>query len=247
MLIIIRGLPGSGKTTKAKSLPPDIVHLETDQFWTDAEGNYSFDVSRLAEAHSWCLRETRKYLQQHRTVAVSNTFTTLGEMEQYIRLAIDFQCGLIVHNCEFQFESVHPVPKDVLKRMKDRWDPLDNIRSLPFSIAGQLFIPGNMDPYEMLMVEAGEILKTESGVLMSPVPSGTLINVLEPTLRCGQRILIQIQGAFTVKDAKQILSALMDAINYASVVSPLVSNATELPESQKTKEPKETKETGEPQ
>lgn len=235
MLIIIRGLPGSGKTTKAKSLPPDIVHLETDQFWTDAEGNYNFDVNRLAEAHSWCLRETRKYLQQHRTVAVSNTFTTLGEMEQYIRLAIDFQCGLIVHNCENQFGTTHPVPDEVLIRMKARWDPLDGIRSLAFSLGNQLLIPGNMDPYEMLMVECQGILKSEQGMQMQPVPAGVSITALDPNLRCGQRILMQIQGAFTIKDTKEILSALMDAVNYATTVSKLVDKAPITP---KTGEPR---------
>lgn len=225
MLIIIRGLPGSGKTTKAKSLPPDIVHLETDQFWTDAEGNYNFDVNRLAEAHSWCLRETRKWLKEHRTVAVSNTFTTLGEMEQYIRLAIDSQCGLVVHNCENQFGTIHPVPDEVLMRMKVRWDPLDGIRSLAFSLGGQLLIPGNMDPYEMLMVQCQGILKSEHGMQMHPVPAGVSITMLDPNLRCGQRILMQIHGAFTLKDTKQILSALMDAVNYATTVSELVAEA----------------------
>ena len=39
-LIIIRGLPGSGKSTFAKSL--NCTHFETDMYFTDSEGNYNF-------------------------------------------------------------------------------------------------------------------------------------------------------------------------------------------------------------
>lgn len=213
MLIIIRGLPGSGKTTKAKRLPPDIVHLETDQFWTDTEGNYNFDASQLERAHDWCWRETKKHLQEGRTVAVSNTFTTLGEMDRYVRLAIDFQCGLVIHNCEFRFESIHPVPGEVLERMKARWDPLDNIRSLPFSIGNELLIPGDIHPYEMLKAHCMQIRK-EAPEEYGP-PSGADIYVIHSEKVKSPRIMVDVAGIFSLKDCKQIASSLRDAIDQA--------------------------------
>lgn len=213
MLIIIRGLPGSGKTTKAKRLPPDIVHLETDQFWTDAEGNYNFDITRLEEAHTWCWRETKKHLQEGYTVAVSNTFTTFGEMDRYVRLAIDYQCGLVIHNCEFQFGSVHPVPSEVLERMKARWDPLDNIRSLPFSVGTEMLIPGDVHPYEMLKAHCMQIRK-DAPEEYGP-PSGVDIYVVHSKKVKSPRIMIDIAGCFQLEDAKLIASALRDAIDQA--------------------------------
>ena len=51
VLFIVRGLPGSGKTTLAKSLGS--VHFEADMYFM--EGNeYKFDITKIKKAHEWC-------------------------------------------------------------------------------------------------------------------------------------------------------------------------------------------------
>ena len=55
-LYIIRGLPGSGKSTIAKSLGKSWQIFEADQFFMK-NGKYEFDGSKLKDAHDWCKRK----------------------------------------------------------------------------------------------------------------------------------------------------------------------------------------------
>lgn len=53
-LTIVRGLPGSGKTTLAKNLTKDNgVYFESDMFFSQ-DGTYVFDAYKLKDAHAWC-------------------------------------------------------------------------------------------------------------------------------------------------------------------------------------------------
>jgi predicted kinase len=127
-LVLIRGLPGSGKSTMAKALcySPDWVHLETDQFWiTDIlSGEYKFDASRLGEAHAWCQNTTRDYLSRDIDVVVSNTFTTVKELRPYFDIAREFGIVPNVFIAQNKFGNVHNVPAETLARMQARfaWD-----------------------------------------------------------------------------------------------------------------------------
>ena len=50
-LILLRGLPGSGKSTFANLLGG--IHVEADQYFMQ-DGEYKFDASKLKQAHNWC-------------------------------------------------------------------------------------------------------------------------------------------------------------------------------------------------
>ena len=58
-LFLVRGLPGSGKTTFAKQLS-DIV-FEADMYF-ESNGEYKFDPSKIRDAHEWCKGHVR-YLE----------------------------------------------------------------------------------------------------------------------------------------------------------------------------------------
>lgn len=117
ILYLVRGVPGSGKSTTARGTGiPN--HFEADMFFGD---DYKFDASLLKMAHSWCFASTYKALLNNESVVVANTFTTVREMEKYLRLADTFDIKVIVHQMHGKYGSIHNVPEDVIKRMEDRF------------------------------------------------------------------------------------------------------------------------------
>ena len=127
-LIIIRGISGSGKTTLASELSYsyemqriNVVHLETDMYFYDENGDYNFDVSKLGYYHKKCLSDARDGLELDKVVIVSNTFTTLKELKPYFELAKEFDIVPIVYHCQNKFQNVHNVPENVLEKQKNRF------------------------------------------------------------------------------------------------------------------------------
>jgi len=122
MLVIIRGLPGSGKSTIAKTQFPNFVNYEADMFFTDNSGNYAFDKTRLQEAHSWCIEATRKALSERKDVVVSNTFTRLYEIQPYVKMAMEFNIPLQIVHATGNYKNTHNVPEEFIDIMKSRWE-----------------------------------------------------------------------------------------------------------------------------
>jgi hypothetical protein len=126
-LVLIRGMPGSGKTTLAQAMERGLdvedvpcVHLETDMFFTDDEGNYHFDKGWLSDAHEWCLATFKQHILSS-VVIVSNTFSTQKEMDPYLRWASGLYIPIQVIECHGFFGSKHDVPESTLRRMRNRW------------------------------------------------------------------------------------------------------------------------------
>ena len=122
-LILLRGLPGAGKSTFAKIL--DKPNIEADQYFINREtGEYQFDASKLKEAHEWCREHVALWMDMEKCdIVVSNTFTTEWEMEPYFKLAEKY--GYTVHTLvvENRHNGVneHGVPDEKLKQMKNRF------------------------------------------------------------------------------------------------------------------------------
>lgn len=121
-LVLVMGLPGSGKTVIAKQLASEkgLIHLEADQFFIDSKtGEYKFDQSSIENAHKWCLAETKRLLDEGRRVVVANTFGTTKSRKRYFKLGYK----VAVHTATGQYESVHQVPEAVVERMREGWQP----------------------------------------------------------------------------------------------------------------------------
>ena len=122
VLYIVRGIPGSGKSTFAKTLGGQ--HYEADMFFINENGNYNFDVTKIKDAHQWCQSfvETDMVLEYPKIV-VSNTFTQEWEMEPYFKLAKEYGYTVFTIVVENRHGGVnqHGVPEDKLQMMKDRF------------------------------------------------------------------------------------------------------------------------------
>ena len=131
VLFLVRGLPGSGKSTFAEHIWNNYAVCEADKFFYDKEGNYNFDPTKLREAHAWCRQEVEIRMIDHQNneqyypeIAVSNTFTQEWEMEDYFKLAEKYGykvISLIVEN-RHGGQNVHGVPEDKLQIMKNRFE-----------------------------------------------------------------------------------------------------------------------------
>ena len=124
-LILIRGLPGSGKTTWAKSFT-EHTHLETDMYFEGTDGEYEWRADRLKAAHEWCLAQTMKELAAGFDVVVSNTFTQNWEMRPYKEGAKSLGVTVRILEAEGEFINIHNVPQETIYRMRTRWEKLDD-------------------------------------------------------------------------------------------------------------------------
>jgi predicted kinase len=123
VLYIVRGLPGSGKSTFAQTLTPN--HWEADMYFINEDGEYKFDAYEIKNAHQWCGNMIEDAMKRNLDkIAVSNTFTQEWEMEPYFELAKKYGYrthSIIVEN-RHGGENQHEVPEDKLTKMVDRFN-----------------------------------------------------------------------------------------------------------------------------
>lgn len=131
-LILLRGVPGSGKSTAARLLwagDAGTSHFEADMFFIE-NGKYKFEGSKIRDAHDWCKDNVEHaMLLNHTTgnyprIIVSNTFTQEWEMETYYELAKLWGYtvfSLIVENRHSGINQ-HGVPEDKVEQMRNRFE-----------------------------------------------------------------------------------------------------------------------------
>lgn len=142
ILYIMRGIPGSGKSTAAKKLAPKEQIFSTDDYWGP---EYKFDMNRLGAAHTWNLdRATKAMADGVSPIVIDNTNITWKAVRPYAEHA--FQNGYTVvfkesempqwqeitsrldardirdEDAEFLTKnSIHNVPQESVRRMMLGW------------------------------------------------------------------------------------------------------------------------------
>lgn len=117
-ITLIRGVPGSGKTTLAKTLSTH--HFEADMFF-DMNGGYN--PQKIKAAHLWCQGKAFAALAEGHHVVVSNTFTRRWEMEPYIKAAKTVGAEVEEIICTGTWPNVHGVPPEKVEQMRERFEP----------------------------------------------------------------------------------------------------------------------------
>lgn len=128
-LYIVRGVPGSGKSTRAKELKTwyeGVLHFEADM-WFERTGEYLFDPTDLHRAHRWCLTSVQTALNQGKKVVVANTFTTYKEIKDYVKYAQMNGHGVTLITMLQEYGSIHNVPEETMTKMRERFESHDSI------------------------------------------------------------------------------------------------------------------------
>lgn len=120
VLVLIRGLPGTGKSYTAERMT-GYHHYEANQYFQHGDF-YIFAAEKLASAHDWCKKKTEAALSKGHNVVVANTFVKLWEMQPYFDLAKRLDCTLKIEMATGNYPNIHNVPKETIKKMKRNWE-----------------------------------------------------------------------------------------------------------------------------
>ena len=126
IVYLLRGVPGSGKSTLAAKLAastPGARHYEADMYFEQA-GYYKFVPEHLPRAHAWCFDKFTQAVRRNEPVIISNTFTQLWEMKNYIDFGLDYDAKVVVVHCTGNWDNVHGVPNEKVDQMRNRF--MDN-------------------------------------------------------------------------------------------------------------------------
>lgn len=121
-LILVRGLPGSGKSTFGERMTQHSYrHYEADMYFINEHGHYVFCKDKIGAAHKWCLDRTKAALLNGFDVIVTNTFSRLWELKPYLELDTFKQVITMNGN----YGNIHTVPSEVIDAMRARWEPYE--------------------------------------------------------------------------------------------------------------------------
>ena len=91
-------------------------------YFTDDDGEYNFDPSKLPEAHKWCQTMVEELMTEKvERIVVSNTSTQEWEMTPYREIAEEngyLVFSLIVEN-RHNGDNIHGVPSEVYRENEE--------------------------------------------------------------------------------------------------------------------------------
>lgn len=129
-VIILRGLPGSGKSTyvsqKDTSSPRTVHSVSADHYMVDSDFEYAFDPQKLDMCHNFCLKDyigwVNDYQDDDFTLIVDNTNTTEREIGTYFDIAKAYNCDISIIQFDCSVENSfarnkHAVPFKTIQKM----------------------------------------------------------------------------------------------------------------------------------
>ncbi|XP_025742867.1 NEDD4-binding protein 2 isoform X1 [Callorhinus ursinus] len=133
VLVLLRGLPGSGKSFLARILQednPSGVILSTDDYFY-INGQYQFDVKYLGEAHEWNQNRAKEAFEKKVSpIIIDNTNLQAWEMKPYVSLSQKHKYKVLFREPdtwwkfkpkELARRNIHGVSKEKIARMLEHY------------------------------------------------------------------------------------------------------------------------------
>jgi len=125
-LLLLRGIPGSGKTTLAKQIAElsGAPVFSIDSYFENEKGEYHFDYTKNHLAYKECESKTKDALEEGNPfVIVDHTFTLDWEMKPYEDLAKRYGYRLSVVTVENRHggKNNHQIPEEQIEKMKAKY------------------------------------------------------------------------------------------------------------------------------
>lgn len=128
--IIMRGLPGAGKSHWIKNnIPGGPCICSADGFFM-VDGRYAFDKYRLPEAHNACLLLFLALIHNHDpNIVVDNTNVRVWELAPYYRVAetAGYNVEIVWVQCNPELckaRNVHNVPPETIDAMVKNFEAI---------------------------------------------------------------------------------------------------------------------------
>lgn len=125
-LILLRGLPGSGKTALAKLLSEAGKYpvFGIDDYFTDTSGNYNFRFEDNFKAYEFCRSRTEEAMKTGaEKIFLDNVFSLEWEMDPYFKLASEYayQVHVVTVENRHHSENRHGVSAEQIQRMAEKY------------------------------------------------------------------------------------------------------------------------------
>jgi predicted kinase len=134
---IMRGVPGSGKSTKAATLGGLILAI--DDFFTSKDGRYHWEAKKLAAGHAWNVSRCQDAMRNgNDNIIIDCVNGHAYDAKRYCQLAKEFDYNVVfvtadsswAFNAEECFSRcAHGVPLESIKRMLSSFEPVLTVES----------------------------------------------------------------------------------------------------------------------
>ena len=136
-MIIMRGLPGSGKSSlvgRILKIYPQAEVCSADAYFTQADGSYQYDRNKIKEAHTFSQERAETLCRDAcNLVIVDNTHVKRWELQPYLNTAAKFRYSVVIlepqtpwaRNPEqLAVRNSHNVNENAIKKKLKEWQEI---------------------------------------------------------------------------------------------------------------------------